>query len=421
MAVSIGSATIVGRKPPGVPWRTPLRLTVAVVGVLAALAVAGCAVAPTTGGTATPPAGSPAQPKEKPVSTRTNMSNAQVKREGGKVWIADVPALSWAKSGDITFAGALASALTPTLHPYDDTQVMGYSGLAFRSRWGPRDKGWCPSIPVGEFPEESGAVSKATGWAFRHRERMAAGKDAHMEQFAAEMTASIDAGLPIVGYANAGLNCGVAYGYEDGGKTFLWRDYFKGDQEYKVPATDTGPWLMFLADYRQPPSEHDKLVTSLKIAAANWRRPAADPGGGKYYYLWGEQATNAWMQDLADAGSFTEEQQKSLFFANWWCFEAYVYARCRAAAFLSDNAKALQGDSAKAVEQAAAIYQKQSKLLLDGFWSKEVFIGPWTGKKQADWTPEMRAREQKLLADALELDRAAITEIEKALAAEGVK
>ena len=42
-----------------------------------------------------------------------------------------------------------------------------------------------------------------------------------------------------------------------------------------------------------------------------------------------------------------------------------------------------------------------------------------SGKSIADWTPDVRQREQELLAGASELEAAAITEIEKALAAEG--
>ena len=54
------------------------------------------------------------------------------------------------------------------------------------------------------------------------------------------------------------------------------------------------------------------------------------------------------------------------------------------------------------------------------FGAKEAFLGPWTGKKIADWTPAVREKEMQTLAKVLELETRAIAELGKALAAAGV-
>lgn len=40
--------------------------------------------------------------------------------------------------------------------------------------------------------------------------------------------------------------------------------------------------------------------------------------------------------------------------------------------------------------------------------AKEAFLGPWTGKSIADWTPEVRQQEIDLLNSACEIEKEAI-------------
>jgi len=248
---------------------------------------------------------------------------------------------------------------------------------------------------------------------------MANENDPKMERFAGEMVAAIDAGRPIVGYGRD-MNVGVAYGYEDGGKTFCWRDYFKGDTPVVLPVEKTGPWILMLGEHRTPPSDRDRLIAAMKIAVSNWHRPAKQPPEG-YYYLWGREALQAWGEDLRDAESFTAEQLKALHFANWWCFSTLADARANAPAFLTDNAGALTAPARRAVSHAAAIYTKEADLLAKPLTEKDAFHGPWAGKKFEDWTAAVRKRERDILAQALRLETQAVAEMEKALVAEGVK
>ncbi|KKO11392.1 hypothetical protein LCGC14_0018730 [marine sediment metagenome] len=338
----------------------------------------------------------------------------------GRVIIEGVPSLGWGKSGDTTFAGALESALSVTEHPYSYAQIMGYSGLAFRFRWGPRSEGWCPSVPVGEFPEEQAAVIWATGWQVQDEDNMDNEDDPHMERFAADMVASIDAGFPVVGYGpgRPALNVAVAFGYDNGGESFLWWDFFGGDTPVVLPATQTGPWIWILKSFNEPPSRRKQLLASLKIAVRNWHRPDEKLPPGKYYYLWGDVAYTAWAADIRKAATFDDEQQGPLFFANWWCFGILVDARNTAAVFLREYADAAGDDQAAThIRKAADLYQQEGQLLGAFYGTKDAFIGPWSGKSAEDWTDEVRQREFAAIAQAHSLDRQAIAELEAALAA----
>lgn len=343
---------------------------------------------------------------------------AQIKREGKKVWIEGVPTLSWGKSGDTTYAGAMAAALSVTEKPYSYADIMGFSGLAFRVRWWWRKAefpGWCPSTPVGEFPEELAATANGTGWKLRVIDEMADEKAPHMERYKADIVASIDAGKPVPAYPG-GLNVGVIFGYEDGGKTFLIRDYFKGDEVLRQPAEKIGPMLIILQERGEALSRRGALIQAMRIAVTNWSRAVVRGEKGGYYY--GDEAMARWIEDLAGHDKWDEEQRKGLFFANWWNYEALADARKSAAEFLGARTDVLSGPAADAVKRAAETYAKEAKLLGPVCDKRGVFFGPWSGKKQEDWTAAVRQREQAVLAEARKLEASAVAEMAKALAAE---
>ena len=340
----------------------------------------------------------------------------------GRVIIEGVPSLGWGASGDTTFAGATEAALSVTDHPYSYAQIMGYSGLAFRFRWAPSDEGWCPSVPVGEFPEERDAVSWATGWQFNDIDIMEHEGDPQMQRFAGQMVASIDAGFPIIGYG-PDLNVAVAFGYENDGESFLWYHFFGGDEPVVIPATKTGPWIWILQEFTDPPSRQEQLLAALKIAVRNWhRQPDRDREPNNYLYLWGEIAFTAWAADIRNAMTFDQQQRAALFFENWWCFQILVDARNSAAVFLREYADAAENDqAAEHLRKAADLYEQEGRLLGAFYGTKDGFIGPWSGKGIDDWSDDMRQREVEAITAAHDLDRQAIAELEAVLTAMGVE
>ncbi len=351
---------------------------------------------------------------------------AKVKREGGRVEIEGVPVMAWGKSCDTAFAGAMEAALAPTGHPYTATQVMGYTGLAFRVRWaGDPDNskpGWCPSIPVGEFMEEQQAVAKATGWRFRIINEMDNEKDPRMGRYAgrhrsrhrrrpARRRLPEHVGPePRRGRRLRGRRRGaqVPLAHLRHGRE---REAHRGGGHR--PVGDGAAGLRRRAGRPAAPARralHRRAQLEARQIAAPERISLR---------LGRTRALQSWQKDLARAATLSEDQQKQLFFADWWNYEAFQDARTRAAAFLKDEAPNLGDKGRDAVLRAAALYEQEGKLLVAQIEKPEGFLGPWSGKGFADWTPAVREREQQILAQALGLERQAIAEIEASLKAEG--
>ncbi len=367
----------------------------------------------TTGCLGPSPAERPEVELEKPQG-KTRMATS-VKREGGKVWIDGVPTLSWEKDGQCTYAGALAAALEVTEHPYSYSEIMGFSGLAFRVRWYQNDTGtaWCPSSPVGEFPEPIAATEQATGWRFRGVVLLGE-KEPHMEQFAPDIVVAIDSGRPVLAYEPR-LNMAVIYGYEGGGETVLLRDYFTGETPLELPTAKLGAMLLFLTEHGDPLPRREALVTALESAVRNWHRGRAANDDGSWY-CYGEDALTAWKKDLGTVTILSDEQKGKLCFVSWWNFVSLHDARRNAVSFLRESAPLLDGDAARALLRAAELYHEEAQLLASALANRDAFLN-----SVEDWTPEVQQREREILAQAREKEASAIAEIKKALAAEGVE
>ena len=103
------------------------------------------------------------------------------------------------------------------------------------------------------------------------------------------------------------------------------------------------------------------------------------------------------------------------FLPNWWTFDSLVDARVAAAQFLRAAAPEFAADARGHLLKAADIYDQFVKSTAICFENKDAFLGPWTGKSLADWTPENRAREVAILTSARTLDEQAIAEIDAAV------
>ena len=335
-----------------------------------------------------------------------------VKHDGTKVWIDGVPALGWGKGRETTFCGALEAALAVTEHAYRYADLMAWSGLSFRTRWfrGGAGQRWCPSSPVGEFPDEIGAVQTATGWRLRVECRLG-DPEPSMARFTPDIVASINRGLPVLAYEPR-LNVDVIFGYRDGGKTLLLQDYYKNDGPLELPPEKLGAQAMWLTGHDEPLAPQAALAQALRLATSNWQRdPVASPRG---QYLYGEAALAAWAEDLAGADKLAAADRDQLFFVSWWTFEALADARATAAPFLEESAPLAQGDAQDALLAAAKFYQQEAQLLGSVFGKQDAFLGPWSGKTVQAWTAEVRTREQAILKQARELETKAVAELAKA-------
>lgn len=327
--------------------------------------------------------------------------------------LENIPRLGWGMRKECTYCGALEAALTLTDHPFDYATIMGVSGLAFRTRWyqGPADyMRWCGSSCVGEFPEEDEWFRQATGWRFRVEAHLNE-KEPKMSRFAADVVTSINAGRPVLGYDKT-WNTAVIKGYEDGGRVVLMQTYGSPDTE-KRTLDELPGFLVLFEGYDKPLPSREMLTHSLRIAVHNWDRP-----DGLYHYmgrggyLYGFRAFKQWAEDLGRYDEWTEKERVLLFFVNWWCFTNVVDARTAAIEFLHNHLDDVSDEAEDALAHAITLYQEEIDLLhASSFERKEVFLGPWTGKSIADWTPEMRQREQELLLRAMDIEAAAMKAI----------
>ncbi len=342
----------------------------------------------------------------------------------GKAKIIDgVATLGWGRDKECTFAGALESALAAVKTPSSYSDLMGASALAFRVRWyeGRLGQRWCPSSPVGEFPEEIAALRKATGWTLQST-FFPVVEQAQMARFVPQIVAAIDAGSPVLAYP-PNMNMGVIYGYEDDGNTLLLRDYDKAETPLRLPAAQLGPMVIFLGEHGPAFSRHTALHNALRQAMQNWRRPPEprdDTPGKSGVYQYGHSALTAWADDLALADTLTTGERELLFMVNWWNFESLYDARLTAVSYLESHADALNGPGRTALQRAVELYRQEYGILGPVFTDHNVFFGPWSGKSIKDWTPEVRQRERALLQQADAIETAAIAELEKAVAADPV-
>lgn len=331
-----------------------------------------------------------------------------------RIQIGGVPNLAWGTSGECTFAGALSAATAVTAYPCDYQTTMGATGLAFRVRWfqGEPPARWCPSSPVGEFPEEIHAASRATGWELR-TECWIGKPDVRPNVYMHDIVASVRAGLPVLAY-DASLNLAVVTGYENGGATLLLNRYSGPSTAVQVPIGEIGPMLVFLGRYSEPLLQHDAAVAGLRLAVRNWRR-RHDPEDETRGYWMGALALQRWREDLATADALSDEERASLFFVSWWNMDSMVDARINAGPFLRSAAGTFGYVAEQALLRAADTYDEDAALLSRTLVQKDVFMGEWMGKTVADWTPDVRKAECGILRRAAELEERSIAEIEAAL------
>jgi RNA polymerase sigma-70 factor (ECF subfamily) len=323
--------------------------------------------------------------------------------------LENVPTLGWGTGRECTFAGALEAALTTTDHPYTYTDILGFTGLAFRTRWFCGDGSqWCPSCAVGEMDEEIIAVEKATGWPLRIH-FVEPDDAANLEQTRTDIVESIDGGRPVLAYEPR-LNMDVVYGYEQGGKMLLLRDYFKGEEPLRLPPSKLGFLMLFIGDRGEAMSSRDAVIESLRIAARNWRRERGRAGPGEYWY--GRAALERWLADIGRSEELSEEDLDQLRTVTWFNFTTIHDARKTAVTYLRESAELLGGEAAEALGRAADIYAEEVEMFDAAAAEPQVFLGSAEG-----WTADAGRREREVLSRAIELEERAIAEIERALEA----
>jgi hypothetical protein len=335
-----------------------------------------------------------------------------VRREGDRVFVENVPTLGWGRTGDTTFCGALAAAAKGMDVPCTYTSLMGDSALAFRVRWyrGTDKYPFCPSSPVGEFSPWDERAAKSIGVKLKYHVHLNQGFD--MSRYADDIRASIDAGRPVLGYANK-LDMGVIWGYDGAKQTFLFRDYYAGEKPLELPLKETKGLIAFVEKAGDAPPPRDRAIRAIRDAVADWTAKPTPAGEAKY--LFGEAAYQEWIANLRD-DKMPGAQRKQLFQPSWWTFCILADARSNARDYLRSIAPLFDAEPAARLQAAADLYAKSAALAYQPFGAKDAFFGPWSGKSIDDWTEPVRQREATILSEMHALDTKAIAELTAFLA-----
>jgi hypothetical protein len=256
------------------------------------------------------------------------------------------------------------------------------------------------------------ALSELTGW--KLQAESVEGRGSERDRLRERLVTSFNAGRPVLVYPPH-WNMALAYGYEDEGRTLLVRDYLKGDEPLRLPVDQLQPLQIYLHAYRDPPRLRECLLRALRAALCNHRRERGDGGlrGREYWY--GRAALRAWIGDLRDADHYPEKTQQALFHLACFNLASLRDARRSAVSFLRDWCTVLDGRSPEALRRAAGLYEKETKALQPLLADRKP--GEADGKETLDeWFARGRLREAAALAEALQLESAAMAEIEAALA-----
>ncbi len=341
----------------------------------------------------------------------------QVVTEGNRTYIRGIPMLVWGQSGETTFCGAFTIALKQIGIERSYTELMGDSSLAFRVRWWKpvEGVGSCPASPVGEFHPWCDRAAQSAGVKVAYKVDLDQKTD--LSEYSKSIKTEIDAGRPVLAYITS-YDMGLIYGYMEEGKTVLARDYFVKDEKAFHPLKNTKGLLGFISKAESTPSPKERAQEAIKNAIADWTMSATpfENKGKAGHFLNGDAAYAQWIDDLKSADHFNEEDRNAMFHPSWWTFDVLADARIQAITYLKQIEPLFEAEARSAIAEATAHYSKSVQVLTTSFRDKNVFIGPWTGKKLEDWSGEVRSREAKLLEEARAADNAAIEALKKSAA-----
>lgn len=333
---------------------------------------------------------------------------AELKRHGNKVWL-DLDELYPPKhKHPNTVFKSVAIALQAMGEDVSYELLMGISGAAFRVQL---HEQWCPSSPHPDCGFDCTAVALtttklgATSYSCKKKDKKQA------EQIIEAIAMHIDTGQPaLMGSEETGLI--VGYVNDDDGKKLLIREPYSNKAD--EPEVLKG-WPWGFAVITKAPRKMDEkvLAGSLERAA----KLAHTKKVGKY--ACGFAAYERWISDLLDDSKIKKLKSRNepeLSNANAHIYYCLIDARECAAKYLDLIEGRLSKQAQPHLRQASKHYETIAEQLNTGWknilWSREF----GEGKK---WTPEMRKGQATLLEKALEQERMAISEIEKAISALG--
>jgi hypothetical protein len=329
-----------------------------------------------------------------------------VHREGDRVWLEGVK--GWFCGDKESSVHAAQEAVMQAVGEgttYDD--LVGVSGLAFRMQV---HKELCPSSPhpCCGFPCVARST-QALPWKVRVFE-VKPDDAPRVKEARQAVVESITRGVPvqygseedgvIVGYHRDGEEWICLHPYRDGGaKTFVETMW---------------PWgvVVFTGPKEARPSKRELAVGALRQAV---EMAKAEQSGD---YFVGFKAWDAYVAKLEALEQGDDKARQGAMLGNAWIYECLAQYRGVAARYLRDVACEFDGPAAAHLLRAADLYEQMSNEVLRDKEHCVVTVAPygWALKKGETWTSERRQAQIARLRRALPLERAAIAELESALA-----
>ncbi len=344
-------------------------------------------------------------------------SKATVKREAGGAWIEGVPGLKWGSNRDCTFIGALEAALAVTERPFFYSDLMGLSSLAFRMRWWDKDAGhpWCPSVAIGEMPKEQQRLGRLTGWGLPTDTQFGS-ENEDKAPIVKKIKDSIDEGFPVLAYVST-LDVGVVFGYEQGGKVLLARDYHCKEPVLKWPSEKIGPMQIYLVYGGKSGTWAEDFEDSLGLAIRNYKRGRGDGGVPGRTYLYGDLAFDYWIKDIERFEDFSRSEKATFLFVSAFAHKSLLDARRSAVKYLTEHATSLGPAARPRLLKAREHYEYEVDWHLASGTKGAARLASWEAGGPAAFPATVRKQQVSALAAIQKLERQAIGEIEKALGA----
>ncbi|MGD8700676.1 MAG: hypothetical protein PVJ43_15375, partial [Gemmatimonadales bacterium] len=222
---------------------------------------------------------------------------------------------------------------------------------------------------------------------------------------------NIDAGIPLLAEAE---ETGLVAGYVDEGRDILLRHPYSKSGDEPESLGDWPGWAFTLITRLPGEPTRDDIIESLAVGVglAN----AEEPIGSGYHS--GFKAYERWISDLEDQSFIADAtiDVGAIVVGNAHIYLCLVDARRSAAEYLRNVREQLPEEVGSHLDQAAAHYDSMAQTLEAG-WANV----PWPRQltSVSDWTDEHRRNEAALLRQVVELERQAVSEIERALEALG--
>jgi hypothetical protein len=331
-----------------------------------------------------------------------------VHREDDRVWIEGVS--GWFVGDRESSVHAAEAAVMEALgEDIGYEYLVGVSGLAFRMQVS-RD-GLCPSSPHSfcGYPCHARS-SQALPWKLKIFEVKPEETDRVREARQA-VVESIDRGVP----AQYGSEeDGIIVGYQKGGAEWICFHPMRqgGNQTFVETAW---PWGIALFTERRAelPDRRELARGALEQAVVMAATEEADS-----YYL-GLRAWDDYLAKLRALHDADEETRQGAMLGNSWIYECLAQYRGAAGCYLRDIADEFSPLVASHLRTAAGLYARMSGEVLQDSEHCLITVAPlpWSLKEGQAWTNETREEQIRRLERALPLERAAIQEIESALAA----